>query len=102
MIWRYRGPAHDQYQETQDRLFDAIREDRPYNDAERSAKACLTAIIGRMACESGEMISWDDALNSNLELAPGLDQFTMNSTAPVLPDADGNYPIAMPGETRVL
>jgi hypothetical protein len=39
---------------------------------------------------------------SNLELAPGLDNFTMNSNPPVMPDSKGNYPIAMPGATKVL
>jgi myo-inositol 2-dehydrogenase / D-chiro-inositol 1-dehydrogenase len=100
--WRYRGPERDQYQVEQDRFFDAIRNDRPYNEAERSAKACLTAIMGRMACESGEMITWDAAIQSDLELAPGLDRFTMDSNPPVKPDAQGHYPVAMPGQTQVL
>jgi len=37
-----------------------------------------------------------------VELAPGLDDYTMDSEPPVKPDADGNYPIAMPGQTTVL
>lgn len=102
IVWRHRGPDRDQYQVEQDRLFEAIRQDRPYNETERCAKACLTAIMGRMACESGEMIHWDTALNSDLELAPGLDQMTMRSEPPVVPDARGEYPVAMPGQTRVL
>ena len=62
----------------------------------------MTGILGRMAAESGQVITWDQALASNLELAPGLDQFTMESEAPVKPDAQGRYPIAMPGFTKVL
>ena len=62
----------------------------------------MVAIMGRMACESGQMITWDEALASNLELAPGLDQFTLESRAPVEPDAQGRYPVAMPGQTKVL
>jgi myo-inositol 2-dehydrogenase / D-chiro-inositol 1-dehydrogenase len=102
LTWRYRGEERDQYQVEQDRLFAAIREDRPYNETERCAKACLTAIMGRMACESGEMIEWNAAMNSDLELAPGMDRFTMDSKPPVVPDADGRYPVAMPGQTQVL
>ena len=56
-----------------------------------------TGILGRMASETGQMITWEDALASNIELAPGLDDFTMDSEPPVKPDADGNYPIALPG-----
>ena len=58
--------------------------------------------MGRMACESGQMINFDDALNSNLELAPGLDKLTMDSAPPVRPDANGRFPVAVPGRTKVL
>jgi predicted dehydrogenase len=102
LIWRYRGEPCNQYQVEHDRLFDAIRNDKPYNETERCAKSCLTAIMGRMACESGQTITWDAAMNSDLELAPGLENLTMDSAAPVMPDAKGQYPIAMPGQTQVL
>lgn len=102
LIWSYEGTAANQYQVEHDLFFDAIRNDKPYNEAERAAKSCLTAIMGRMACESGQLITWDEALNSNLELAPGLDQLTWESQAPVLPDAQGNYPVATPGVTKVV
>jgi hypothetical protein len=62
----------------------------------------MAGILGRMAAESGKMITWDEALASNIELAPGLEQCTMTSDAPVMPDAQGHYPIAMPGTTKVL
>ena len=39
---------------------------------------------------------------SDLELAPGLDQFALDSTPPVLPDSEGRYPTAMPGVTKAL
>ena len=83
-------------------LFDAIRQDKPHNEAERCAKAAMAGIIGRMAAESGKEITWDQAIQSNLELAPGLDHYTMDSNPPVMPDAQGHYPIAMPGMTTVL
>jgi len=102
VIWRYTGEPCDQYQREHDLLFDAIRNDKPYNETERCAYACLTAIMGRMACESGQRITWEEALKSERELAPGLEHYTMTSNPPVMPDANGNYPIAMPGETTVL
>jgi len=102
LIWRYKGPGCDQYQREHDLLFEAIREDKPYNETERSAYAALVGILGRMASESGKEITWKEALESNLELAPGLDGYTMDSEAPVKPDAQGRYPIAMPGVTKVL
>ena len=62
----------------------------------------MVSILGRMAAESGQMITWDQAMSSNLELAPGLDNYTMDTTPPVVPDAQGRYPIALPGQTTVL
>lgn len=102
LIWQYTGAPCDQYQREHDLFFDAIRNNRPYNETEYSVKSCFTAIMGRMACESGQMISWDDAFHSDLELAPGLENFTSNSNPPVLPDAHGQYPVAMPGVTKVF
>jgi myo-inositol 2-dehydrogenase / D-chiro-inositol 1-dehydrogenase len=102
LVWSYKGPGCDHYQVEHDLLFAAIREDKPYNETERCAKSCMTAIMGRMACESGKMITLEEAMNSELELAPGLEKLTMNSDPPVLPGPDGNYDIAMPGQTKAF
>lgn len=102
VIWEYKGAPGDAYQIEHDLFFDAIRKDRPYNETERSAKSCFTAIMGRMACESGQTITWEDALASNRELAPGLEQLNLDGLPPVAPGSDEKYPIAMPGETQVL
>lgn len=102
LIWSFKGEASDQYQVEHDRLFDAIRNDRPYNETERCAKSCFTAIMGRMACESGRMITWDEAIKSERELAPGLDRYTWDTIPAAKPDANGRYPVAMPGTTEVL
>lgn len=60
------------------------------------------SILERMAAFSGKLITWDAAMASDLELAPGLDDCTWESDAPVMPDADGKNPVAMPGVTKVL
>jgi predicted dehydrogenase len=100
-IWKYDGPPCNHYQYEHDLLFDAIRQDKPYNETQRCAYAAMTGILGRMAAESGQQITWDEAMASNLELAPNLDKLTMDGEAPVKPDADGNYPIALPGISKV-
>jgi len=103
LVWRYQGPPVDPYQREHDLLFDAIRNDQPYNETERAAKACLVSIMGRMAAESGLVINYDEALASNLELASGLDKLDSLDTAPpVAPDAAGKYPVPVPGRTKVL
>jgi predicted dehydrogenase len=100
VLWSYKGPECDHYQREHDLLFEAIRADKPYNEAERCAKSCLTAIMGRMACESGHLITWDEAMASELQLAPGLDAYAWDSNPPASPDGNGKYPVAMPGQTK--
>ena len=92
LIWKYTGEPCNHYQVEHDLLFEAIRHDKPYNEAERCADAALVGIMGRMAAESGKLVTWDEALHSKIELAPGLDKLTMNSPPPVKPDAEGELP----------
>jgi len=103
MVWRYQGPTGDAYQREHDLLFEAIRNNTPYNETARAAKACLVSIMGRMAAESGLVINYDEALASNLELAPRLERITsLEGRPPVVPDSAGNYPVPVPGRTKVL
>ena len=44
--------------------------------------------------------TYDQILNSDHEMAPGLDKLTMDSPAPLRPDANGRYPIPRPGITK--
>jgi hypothetical protein len=53
--------------------------------------------MGRRAAHTGQLISYDDMLNSEQEFAPGLDQLTTASPAPLQADAKGEYPKPEPG-----
>ena len=67
--WRYRGPTPDPYQVEHDDLFASIRAGNPINEAEAGAKSTMTAILGRMCTYSGKEITWDEAINSKINLA---------------------------------
>ncbi|NQT52578.1 Gfo/Idh/MocA family oxidoreductase [bacterium] len=98
--WRFRGRASNSYQVEQDVLMDAIRNDKPHNETEHAATSTMTAILGRMASYSGQMIRWDEAIKSTVSLAPA--RYSFDAVPPVVPDAAGRYPVAMPGVTKVL
>jgi predicted dehydrogenase len=98
--WRFRGGGKNPYQQEHDDLFAAIRNDQPYNEAERGATSSLTAILGRMCTYSGKEISWDEAMKSELDLMPS--EFTWEANPKVLPDEHGLYPYAIPGKTVAL
>jgi predicted dehydrogenase len=91
--------ANPYVQEHQD-LYDAIRNDTPLNDGYHGANSSMTAALGRMATYSGDEVTWEEATQSEMALAPGLENYTAESTPPVLPDEEGNYPIAIPGTTK--
>jgi myo-inositol 2-dehydrogenase / D-chiro-inositol 1-dehydrogenase len=87
----------DPQQTEHDDLFAAIRNDRPFNGAEVGAKSTMTAILGRMCTYSGQKIEWEAALNSKIDLMPK--RFAWDAEPPVLPNKDGRYPVAVPGQT---
>jgi predicted dehydrogenase len=98
-IWVSEVPPEerDPYTNEWHALIDAIRNDKPYNEAKRGAEASLVTSMGRMAAHTGQEITYDQILNSDHEFAPDLDKLTNDSPAPLQADADGKYPIPMPG-----
>jgi predicted dehydrogenase len=98
-IWQSRV-ERDQtnpYQNEWNDLVDAIRNDRPYNEVERGVMASVVSTLGRRAAHTGLELTLDEVLNSEEEYAPGVDKWTMDSPPPVQADAEGKYPIPMPG-----
>lgn len=85
------------YQVEHDKLFASIRNGGLIADAENGAKSTLTAIMGRMATYSGKEITWDQAMNSKLELMP--ENPDWNTNPPTMPDSNGIYSIPTPGIT---
>ena len=68
--WRYRGDNPNPYQVEHDDLFASIRSGNPLNEGEYGAYSTLTSIMGRMATYSGKMVTWEQALSSELDLSP--------------------------------
>ena len=96
MLWKA-PPEQNPYQLEWDDLVGAIRADRPYNEARRGAEASLVTSMGRMAAHTGRTVTYDEIAQSDHEFAPGADQFTADSPAPLQPDAEGKYPVPQPG-----
>ncbi|MEJ2145791.1 MAG: gfo/Idh/MocA family oxidoreductase [Acidobacteriota bacterium] len=97
LSWAFSRPEPNPYQTEWDDLVDAIRKDRPYNEVKRGAEASLVTSMGRMAAHTGQVITFEQILNDEHELAPGLDELTMNSPAPLKAGPDGRYPVPQPG-----
>jgi myo-inositol 2-dehydrogenase / D-chiro-inositol 1-dehydrogenase len=68
--WQFQGQEYDMYQREHDVLFAAIRAGKPKNDDLNLATSSLLAIMGRHAAYSGQQVTWDQALNSQVSLVP--------------------------------
>ena len=101
-IWEHRGKNDpNPYQVEHDKLFAAVANgEYKYADAENGAKSTMTAILGRMASYSGQVIEWDEAINSEMSIMPKV--FAWDAEPPVMPNKDGFYPVPMPGKTKVM
>jgi len=89
-----RGGFGDYVQEHHD-LIAAIKNNEKYNEGWYGATSSMTAVLGRMATYSGKIVKWDDLVAKGGGEFPK--QLAWDAPAPVKQDADGNYPIPVPG-----
>ncbi len=97
LIWRFPQPEPNPFQLEWDDLIDAIRQDKPYNEAKRGAETSLVSSMGRMAAHTGQVVTFDDILNCEHEFAPDVDKLTNDGPAPLQLGPDGRYPVPQPG-----
>lgn len=93
--WRYKGKRTSMYDLEHVALIDSIKEGKPINNGDYMCRSTMVGILGRMVDYTGKYIKYSDALASTEQLAPT--DLGMESKAPVQPNADGTYPIAIPG-----
>lgn len=92
-VWRFNGDNRNPYeQEHVDLVASIIGKGHYLNEAKRVAESTLTAIMGRMSAYTGKSITWDQAINSKLDLSPDAYSF---SDLPV-------RPVAVPGQTPLI
>lgn len=96
--WRYTGPKPNMYDVEHQELFASIRDGKPINNGNYMATSTMLAVLGRMVSYSGSAITWEDAMKSQLSLAPS--RYAFDAEPPVKPGKDGRYPIAMPGISK--
>ena len=79
--WQYNYPKDDQGQPTDTvkvspydqehiDLVTAIRENKPYTEAENTAISTMSAIMGRISAYTGSEVSWEELMGSSLKLGP--------------------------------
>lgn len=94
--WRYRGEKPSMYDVEHVELFKSIREGQPINNGEYMSYSTLLAIMGRMATYTGQRITWEQAMNSQLDLTPKKYDW---GPVELPPEA---LAVAMPGVTKFI
>ena len=93
--WQYEGPKNDMYQTEHNELFASVRSGKPINDGELMARSSMLGVLGRMVAYTGQTITYQDALNSTVSLAPAIDQFSWDLKW-------ASAPVARPGVNKVF
>jgi predicted dehydrogenase len=78
-------------------LLDAIHNDRPHNETQRAVFSDFASIMGRAAAHTGQIVTWDQVLNSDFQFCPSVDDLDFQSPAPVRENENGRYPVPIPG-----
>jgi myo-inositol 2-dehydrogenase / D-chiro-inositol 1-dehydrogenase len=89
--WRFRDQDVNPYQQEHQDLIASIRAGKPLNEAQQTAEATLMGIMGRESAYSGQIVEWDQMLNSTKRLGPEKYEFGP------LPFP----PVAIPGQYKV-
>lgn len=76
-------------------LIKAIRKNERLNEGWFGAVSSMTAVLGRMATWSGQVVKWDDAVAKGPSEFP--ERLAWDAKPRHLPGPDGRYPMAMPG-----
>ncbi len=99
VLWKFQGDSPNPYQVEHDELHDAIRTDKPLNNAVYGTTSSFSAVLARNATYSGKQCGYQQSLELDNRTMP--EALTWASTPPVVPDKDGNYPIPMPATYKI-
>src|SRR5262249_26254168 len=94
--WRYKASKEvkddGMYQNEHNELIASLRAGKPIDNGDYMTKSTLMAIMGRMATYTGQVITWEMALNSQESLMPEKLEFGLLPVPPV----------AKPGVTKFV
>jgi predicted dehydrogenase len=97
--WRYEGPKDDMYDVEHRELFESIRSGKPINNGHYMCLSSQLAVAAQMACYSGAILGWEDAIQSKRSFA--LPRYGWDVEPPVKPGPDGRYPTALQGNAEL-
>jgi len=98
-VWEFGKEDPNPYVVEWQVLLDAIRQDRPHNEARRAGEADVAALMGRAAVHTGKIITWDQVMASDFQFVPDIDSLTFDTPPPIRASEKGFYDPPQPGIT---
>ena len=98
ILWTAAQPEKSPYRIEWEDLVAAVLGNTPYNEAKRGAEASLVTAMGRFAAHTGKTVTFQEMLDCPDDLTAGVATLTDSSPAILVADADGKYPVPMPGQ----
>jgi len=100
--WQYTGPLPNPQDLEHIELFKAIRSGTAINHGDYMARSTLIAIMGQISCYTGKEVTWEQISASDFYYPPKPEDCRIDMEPPVRPDAEGIYPVFIPGVTKLL
>ena len=99
--WDFGGKPPNPYKTEQREFFAGIRTGQLLNSGGYMANSTMVAVVGQIVCYTGRQLGWKKAIASDFAFPPD-GEITFNTTSPVQPGPDGQYPLAVPGKTKLI
>lgn len=96
--WTPTKDAHSPWQYEWNEFIHSIRTDRPHNEVKRAVYSDLASLMGRIACHTGQTVTWDQIMKSRFQFCDYLDDLHPGSPVPVKADEQGRFPVPIPGQ----
>lgn len=101
ILWKAPDERDTPWQAEWHVLMEKIRRDEPHNEAERAAASNYAALMGRAAVHTGQVVTHHQITRSAFGFLPS-DIASWNDPAPIHDDAEGRYPLPIPGQWSEL
>ncbi|MBN1343572.1 MAG: Gfo/Idh/MocA family oxidoreductase [Phycisphaerae bacterium] len=100
--WKYEGPKANPYDLEIKALLDSVRSGKPINSGYHMANSTLATVMGQLSCYTGLEVTWDQAVKSDFYYAPKPEDCRWDMEPPVKLGPNGQYPVCIPGKTKLL
>jgi myo-inositol 2-dehydrogenase/D-chiro-inositol 1-dehydrogenase len=99
--WRWTGKS-DPYQREHDVLFAAVRSGKPVNNGEYMVPSTMICVMGQLSCYTGKEVTLEQIKKSDYHYPPKPQDCHDDMEPPVKVEANGSYPVPLPGRTQMI